>query len=104
MRTSPVNVVDPSELAVHERERLQHAADDATTSGKIDLESLLPAEAAKLLGFSRTRLTRLCEEGRIESFTVGRALRIPADEVMHILTERGRVKTQARVAWRGRIR
>jgi len=128
MRTSPVNVVDPADLAADERERLQHAADDATTSGKIDLDSLPPAvreqllfaidtyargesvaavatgkpltstEAAKLLGVSRTHLTRLCEEGRIESFTVGNALRIPADEVMRILTERGRVKTQAREA------
>ena len=59
---------------------------------------LTSTEAAKLLGVSRTHLTRLCEEGRIESFTVGNALRIPADEVMRILTERGRVKTQAREA------
>ena len=49
MRTSPVNVVDPSELAADERERLQHAADDATTSGKIDLESLPPAVREQLL-------------------------------------------------------
>ena len=34
----------------------------------------------------------------IENFTVGNALRIPADEVMRILTERGRAKTQAREA------
>ncbi len=55
-------------------------------------------EAAKLLGMSRTHLARLCEEGRIESFAVGNALRIPADEVMRILTERGRAKTDARAA------
>lgn len=128
MRTSPVNVVDPTDLPADERERLQHIAEEAASSGKIDLESLPPAvrdqlrfaidayargesvaavatgkpltstEAAKLLGMSRTHLTRLCEEDRIESFTVGNALRIPADEVMRVLTERGRVKTEAREA------
>ncbi len=128
MRTSPVNIVDPTELAADERERLQHAAVAAETSGKIDLDSLPPAvreqlmfaieayargesvaavatgkpltstEAAKLLGMSRAHLTRLCDEGRIENFSVGNAVRIPADEVMRILTERGRVKTQAREA------
>jgi len=128
MRTSPVNIVDPTDLAAEERERLQHAAAVAETSGKIDLETLPPAvreqllfaieayargesvaavatgkpltstEAAKLLGMSRTHLARLCNEGRIESFTVGNAVRIPADEVMRILTERGRAKTQAREA------
>jgi excisionase family DNA binding protein len=55
-------------------------------------------EAAKLLGMSRNHLARLCEEGRKESFTVGNALRIPADEVMRILTERGHAKTDAREA------
>lgn len=128
MRTSPVNVVDPADLADDERDQLRHVAEDAVTSGKIDIESLPEAvraqllfavdaysrgesvaavatgkpltsnEAAKLLGMSRTHLTRLCEDGRIESFTVGNALRIPADEVMRILTERGRAKTQAREA------
>jgi len=123
-----VNLVDPTEFAAQERERLQHAATDAETSGKIDLDSLPRAvrdqllfaieaysrgesvaavatgkpltstEAAKLLGMSRTHLSRLCDEGRIESFTVGNAVRIPADEVMRILTERGRVTTQARQA------
>src|SRR5690606_25781939 len=111
VRTSPVNIVDPTELAADERKRLQHAAAAAETSGKIDLDSLPPAvreqlrfaieayargesvaavatgkpltstEAAKLLGMSRTHLTRLCDEGRIESFSVGNAVRIPADEV-----------------------
>lgn len=128
MRTSPVNIVDPTDLAVEDRARLQHAAADAQSSGTIDLASLPPAvreqllfaveayargesvaavatgkpltstEAAKLLGMSRTHLARLCDEGRIESFTVGNAARIPADEVMRILAERGRVKTQAREA------
>lgn len=126
MRTSPVNVVDPADLADDERDQLRQVADDAVTSGKIDLESLPEAvraqlrfavdaysrgesvaaiatskpltsnEAAKLLGMSRTHLTRLCDEGRIGSFSVGNALRVPADEVMRILTERGRAKTQAR--------
>ncbi len=128
MRTSPVNVVDAADLAADERDQLRHVAEDAVTSGRIVLESLPEAvraqllfavdayargesvaavatgkpltsnEAAKLLGMSRTHLTRLCEEGRIESFTVGNALRIPADEVMRILTERGRARTQAREA------
>lgn len=128
MRTSPVNVVDPTDLAADEREHLQRVAEDAAASGSIDIKSLPAAvreqllfavdaysrgetvaavatgkpltstEAAKLLGMSRTHLTRLCDEGRIESFTVGNALRIPADDVMRILTERGRVKTQAREA------
>lgn len=128
MRTSAVNIVDPTNLAADERERLQLVASDAGASGKIDLETLPPAvraqllfaieaygrgesvaavatgkpltstEAAKLLGMSRTHLARLCDEGRIESFTVGNAIRIPADEVMRILAERGRAKTQAREA------
>lgn len=128
MRISPVHVVDPADLAANERDQLRHVAKDAASSGKIDLASLPEAvraqllfaidaysrgesvaavatgmpltssEAAKLLGMSRTHLTRLCEEGRIESFTVGNALRVPADEVMRILTERGRAKTQAREA------
>ena len=128
MRTSPILIVDPTDFAVDDLERLQLASDNAESSGKIDLESLPAAvreqllfaidaysrgesvaavatgkpltstEAAKLLGMSRTHLTRLCDDGRIESFAVGSALRIPADEVMRILTERGRVKTQAREA------
>lgn len=128
MHTSPVNAVDRADLADDERDQLRHVAEDVATSGKIDLESLPEAvraqllfaidaysrgesvaavatgkpltssEAAKLLGMSRTHLSRLCEEGRIESFTVGNALRVPADEVMRILTERGRATTQAREA------
>jgi excisionase family DNA binding protein len=128
MRTSPVNVVDPTELADDERDRLGHLADDVARTGTIDLAALPIAvreqlrfaldayargetvsavatgkpltsnEAAKLLGMSRSHLARLCDEGRIECFTVGNALRISADEVMRILTERGRAKTEARAA------
>jgi excisionase family DNA binding protein len=128
MRTSPVNVVDPADLADEERDQLRHVVEDVATSGKIDLGSLPEAvraqllfavdaysrgesvaavatgkpltsnEAAKLLGMSRTHLTRLCDEGRIESFPVGNALRIPAEEVLRILTERGRATSQAREA------
>lgn len=128
MRGSPVNVVDPADLAEDDRDRLRHAADEAESTGKIDLESLPPGvreqllfaidayargesvaavatgkaltstEAAKLLGMSRTHLKRLCDEGRIASFAVGNALRIPGEEVMRILAERGRAKTQAREA------
>lgn len=123
-----MNVVDPTELAEDERERLGHVADDAARTGTINLANLpepvleqlrfaLDAfargetvatvangkpltsnEAAKLLGMSRTHLTRLCEEGRIESFNVGNALRISADEVVRILSERPRAKTDAREA------
>ena len=128
MRTSPMNVVDPTDFAPDDRQRLQQAAETATSSGKLDLEalpdavrkqllfaleayargesvaaiaagkSLTSTEAAKLLGMSRTHLTRLCEEGRIDSFTIGNALRIEADEVMRILAERGRAKSAARRA------
>ncbi|MBK6310417.1 MAG: helix-turn-helix domain-containing protein [Candidatus Microthrix sp.] len=47
---------------------------------------------------SRTHLVRLCDEGRIESYKVGNALRISSDEVMRILTARGQAKTEAREA------
>lgn len=128
MRTSPVNVVDPTELSEDERDRLGHVADDVARTGTIDLATLpepvreqlrfafdayargetvaavangkplTSNEAAKLLGMSRTHLARLCDDGRIESFAVGNALRIPADEVRRILTERGRAKTAAATA------
>ncbi len=128
MRTSPVNVVDPKELGDAERDQLSHIADDAVRSGTIDIASLpepvraqllfaidayargetvaavaggkalTSSEAAKLLGMSRTHLARLCGEGRIDSYSVGNALRVPAEEVMRILTERGRAKTEAREA------
>lgn len=128
MRSSPVNVVDPADLAEDDRDRLRHVADEAESTGKVDLDSLPAAvreqllftidaysrgesvaavatgkpltsnEAAKLLGMSRTHLTRLCDEGRIESFPVGNALRVPAEEVLRILTERGRATSQAREA------
>ncbi len=122
LRTSPVNVVDPTELADDERDHLGHVAEDAARTGTIDLATLPESvrdqlrfaldaysrgetvaavangkpltsnEAAKLLGMSRAHLARLCGEGRVESFTVGNALRISADEVMRILTERGRAR------------
>ncbi len=128
MRTSPVNVVDPADLAEDDRDRLREAVDDATSTGNVDLDALPEAvraqilfaidaysrgesvaavaggkpltsnEAAKLLGMSRNHLARLCREGRIESFDVGNALRIPAEEVMRILEARGKAKTQAREA------
>lgn len=128
MRTSPVNVVDPTELPEEDRARLGDLAADIDRTGTIDVSQLpdrvrdqlrfaLDAlargesvasvvegkplttnEAAKLLGMSRTTLTRLCDEGRIESFPVGNARRIEADEVMRILNERGRAKTEARDA------
>lgn len=128
MRNSPVNVVDPSELAEDERNRLGNVVDDLARTGTLDVATLpepvqeqlrfaldaivrgetvaavangkplTSTEAAKLLGMSRTHLVRLCDEGRIESSTVGKALRISADEVMRILTERARAKTDAREA------
>jgi excisionase family DNA binding protein len=55
-------------------------------------------EAAQLLGMSQTHLRRLCDEGRIASFSVGSALRIPAEEITRILAERGRAKSEGRRA------
>ncbi len=128
MRNSPVNVVDPTEFADDERERLVTVADDVSSSGVIDLASLPVAvreqlqsaleaylrgetvatvttgkpltttEAASVLGMSRTHLTRLCDEGHIENFMVGTARRVPAEEVMRTLTARGAAKTDAREA------
>lgn len=128
MRTSPVNVVDPADLPEADRTRLEGVAADAARTGTLELSSLPKAlreqlffafdalsrgetvsavasgkaltssEAAKLLGMSRTHLARLCDEGRIESFLVGTALRIPAEEVMRVLRERGAAKTEGREA------
>jgi excisionase family DNA binding protein len=128
MRNSPVNVVDPTELADDERDRLQSVADAVSESGTVDLESLPAAvreqlrfaleayargetvaavatgkplsttEAAKLLGMSRTHLTRLCEDGHVDSFMIGTARRVPAEEVFRILSARGAAKTAAREA------
>lgn len=82
------------------REWSELASSIDIATGFFEIGSLLDLDGhwQKFDKISRTHLTRLCEEGRIESFTVGNALRIPADEVMRILHERGRVKTQAREA------
>lgn len=128
MRSSPVSVVDPAELPPAELETLQTAAHIAASSGSLDLQALPNAvreqllfalaayargesvaaiaagkplttnEAAKLLGMSRTHLIRLCDEGLVASFHVGSALRVSSDEVMRILVERGRARSQAREA------
>lgn len=128
MRNSPVIAVDPSELPLNERGRLEAATVAAEQSGTIDLSSL-PAdvanqllfalqtlsrgakvaavadgkpltttETAKLLGMSRSHLVQLCDEGRIESFAQGSQRRISADEVTRILVERARARTEAREA------
>jgi excisionase family DNA binding protein len=55
-------------------------------------------EAAQLLGMSQTHLRRLCDEGRIASFSVGSALRIPTEEITRILAERGQAKSEGRRA------
>jgi len=49
----------------------------------VDGERVLVVEVRGLpvSDMSRTHLTRLCDEGRIESFPVGNALRVPAEEV-----------------------
>jgi excisionase family DNA binding protein len=59
---------------------------------------LTTSEAAELLGMSRTYLTRLCDEGRIPSYTVGTSRRIEAETVMTILRERSRARDEARAA------
>jgi excisionase family DNA binding protein len=64
------------------------------TTGK----PLTSTEAAKALGMSRTHLARMCDEGRIASFAVGSARRVPADEIMRILRERATATSQARDA------
>ena len=128
MRTVPVSVVDPAEMAGGERDELNRVVGEIEESGTIELDALPAAvraqllfaldacakgqvvatvaegkpltstEAARLLGMSRTHLVRLCDEGRIESYKVGNALRISSDEVMRILTARGQAKTEAREA------
>ena len=128
MRNSPVVCVDPAEFAPADRSRIAAVVEDAERTGTLDLGSLplevrdqllfavaaiargetvlavangkplTSTEAATALGMSRSLLTRLCEEGRIESFSNGNALRIPATEVMRILNERANAKADARVA------
>ena len=129
MRTSPIYVVDPTELPNVDQIRLGVVATEAARTGKIDFNELPEAiresalfalaafargekvttivdggkplsstEAAAALGMSRTHLSRLCEEGRIESFLVGSHLRVSAEEVARILTARGRAITDAREA------
>lgn len=128
MRNSPVVTVDPAGLPAGERDRIDAALDDAKDSGKLDLSSLpddvrdqllfalhaiargeqvaavasgkalTTTEAAELLGMSRTHLTRLCQEGRVPSYTVGNSLRIDAETVMTILRDRGRIRVEARAA------
>ncbi len=126
MRTAPVSVVNPAEMAGEERDDLRRVIGEIVESGTIELDAL-PAsvraqllfaldahangqvvtavsngkaltsnEAAGLLGMSRTHLARLCNEGRIESYKVGNALRVSSDEVMRILTARGTANTGAR--------
>ena len=125
MRNSPIATVDPAALLDTERARVAALVDDAKVSGTLDLSELpddvraqlffaldavargkhvtavadgkplTTTEAAELLGMSRTLLTRLCNEGRIPSFTVGTSLRVDAETVMTILRERGRIKTEA---------
>lgn len=130
MRNSPLNVVDPTtDLADDDCRLLSRVANDAASSGTLDLNSLpgpvrkqlffalqclaqgeavaaistnskplSSTEAAKALGMSRTHLTRLCDEGRIESFTVGSHLRVPSGEVLRILTDRGQAMLESRKA------
>lgn len=128
MRNSPVVTVDPTDLPAGERDRIDAVLDDAKNSGKLDLSSLpdgvraqllfalsaiargeqvaavasgkplTTTEAAELLGMSRTHLARLCQEGRVPSFTVGNSLRIDSETVMTILRDRGRIRLEARDA------
>lgn len=128
MRNAPVTFVDPTTMPTQDRQRIEEAAQDVARTSKLDLEELpeelrdqitstLQAlaqgeavytinankpltsnEAAKALGMSRTLLTRLCEEGRIESFKVGNALRVHGEEVARILNERSHATIEGREA------
>ena len=128
MRNSPLNVVDPAALAAEDRNQLSLVAEDARHKGTLDLSALpapvqdqlmfalhglalgdvvaaintskplSSTEAAKALGMSRTHLTRICDEGRIESFTVGSHLRVPGEEIVRILKERAAATIQSREA------
>lgn len=125
MRNSPVLTVDASEMPVDTRKCVQDSVENARQSGKLDLTALpegvreqilfaldsiakgrlvaavangkplTTTEAAKLLGMSRTHLTRLCTEGRIPSFRVGSSLRVDAETVTAILQERSRARLEA---------
>lgn len=128
MRNSPLNVVDPKSLAADELSLLSRVAEDAADKGTLDLSALpdpvqdqlmfalhslahgdvvaaistskplSSTEAAKALGMSRTHLTRMCDEGRIESFTVGSHLRVSGEEIVRILKERAAATIQSREA------
>ena len=128
MRNSPVVTVDPTEISAPERERVAEAAARAKEAAVLDLaalpesvraqvlfaldslahghqvaavatgKALTTSEAAELLGMSRSYLTRLCDEGRIPSYSVGTSRRIEAETVMTILRERSRARDEARAA------
>ena len=128
MRNSPLNVVDPKSLAADDLSLLSRIAEDAVDKGTLDLSALpnpvqdqlmfallslahgdvvaaintskplSSTEAAKALGMSRTHLTRMCDEGRIESFTVGSHLRVSGEEIVRILKERAAATIQSREA------
>lgn len=128
VRISPISTIEPTKIADDERACIAASLEAARTSGNLDLtvlpdevrsqlfftldavargqhvaaiaegKPLTTTEAAELLGMSRTLLTRLCKEGRVPSFTVGTSLRIDADTVLAILSERDRVKAAARDA------
>ncbi len=128
MRNSPLNVVDPASLPADDLSLLNRIAEDAADNGTLDLSALpdpvrdqlmfalytlahgdvvaaistskplSSTEAAKALGMSRTHLTRMCDEGRIESFTVGKHLRVPGEEIVRILQERAAATIQSREA------
>lgn len=128
MRNSPVTVVDAELFTTDTIDAVRAVVHAARQTGTVDLASLPEAarsqlqftldayargetvftvadtkpltssEAAKLLGVSRTHLSRLCAEGAVQSFTVGNALRISAAEVQRILSDRARAKSEARSA------
>ena len=128
MRNSPMYEVDPISLDHHDRDQLARASDTIDQTGTINVSELPEAvreqmqllfgalsrgtavavlaqdkpltstEAAQALGMSRAHLTRLCNEGRIQSFTVGNALRISTQEVLRILRARGTATVAAREA------
>ena len=128
MRNSPVITVDPTKFGDADQDRVAAALDNASDGGLIDAGSLpdevrgqlvfaltalvrgeqvtavakgkplTTSEAADLLGMSRSHLSKLCKAGRVPSYLVGSATRIDSETVMHILRERGRVRSEAREA------
>lgn len=87
------NKLDVANLPDAVREQLVVALEaiahgQSVASVVIGDKPLTTTEAAKLLGMSRSHFSRLCDEGRIPSFTVGNARRVDSEVVLNMLRER----------------